>query len=86
MYILLVQESFTLEKYVEKLAQLNPETGLGPLHRNKDKSKPFDPEVHDYVARMDKLDKITFLLLTTCTTGIFVSFMPKQSQPHAVCA
>ena len=40
-----MQESFTLEKYVEKLAQLNPETGLGPLHKNKDGSTPFDPEV-----------------------------------------
>ena len=44
-----LQESFTLEKYVEKLAQLNPETGLGPLHKNKDKSKPFDPEVQEHV-------------------------------------
>lgn len=43
------QESFTLEKYVEKLAQLNPETGLGPLHKNKDESKPFDPEVRRHL-------------------------------------
>ena len=48
--ILPPQESFTLEKYVEKLAQLNPDTGLGPLHRNKDKSKPFNPEVREHVA------------------------------------
>ena len=40
-----LQESFTLEKYVEKLAQLNPETGLGPLHKSKDVNKPFEPEV-----------------------------------------
>lgn len=46
--ILPLQESFTLEKYVEKLAQLNPDTGLGPLHRSKDKSTPFDPEVPIY--------------------------------------
>ena len=38
-----LQESFALEKYVEKLAQLNPDTGLGPL--SKSKSKPFEPRV-----------------------------------------
>lgn len=38
-----LQESFTLEKYVEKLAQLDPNTGLGPL--SKSKAKPFDPKV-----------------------------------------
>lgn len=32
-----------LEKYVEKLAQLDPNTGLGPLSKKKD--MPFDPKV-----------------------------------------
>lgn len=36
-------ESFTLQKYVEKLAQLDPRTGLGPL--SKSKVKPFDAKV-----------------------------------------
>ena len=69
-----MQESFTLEKYVEKLAQLNPETGLGPLHRNKDKSKPFDPEVHEYIyyytcyKSRQTGQKFQVLLISTCTT------------------
>ena len=66
--ILPPQESFTLEKYVEKLAQLNPDTGLGPLHRNKDKSKPFNPEVHEHVACKSRQTKIMILLVATCTT------------------
>ena len=37
------QESFTLEKYVEKLAQLDQRTGLGPM--SKSKVKPFDAQV-----------------------------------------
>lgn len=57
------QESFTLEKYVEKLAQLNPDTGLGPLHRNKDKSKPFNPEVCEHVACKTGQTKVMILLV-----------------------
>ena len=57
------QESFTLEKYVEKLAQLNPDTGLGPLHRNKDKSKPFNPEVREHVACKTRQTNIMILLV-----------------------
>ena len=37
------QDSFTLEKYVEKLAQLDQRTGLGPM--SKSKVKPFDAQV-----------------------------------------
>ena len=61
--ILPSQESFTLEKYVEKLAQLNPDTGLGPLHRNKDKSKPFNPEVREHVACKTGQTKVMILLV-----------------------
>lgn len=39
----LCQNSFTLEKYVEKLAQLDPRTGLGPL--SKSHVEPFDAQV-----------------------------------------
>lgn len=37
------QNSFTLEKYVEKLAQLDHKTGLGPM--SKSTVKPFDAQV-----------------------------------------
>ena len=32
-----------MEKYLEKLSQMNPNTGLGPLSKKKD--MPFDPQV-----------------------------------------
>ncbi|XP_064403702.1 exocyst complex component 5-like [Halichondria panicea] len=52
-------EAFTLEKYVEKLAQLNPDTGLGPL--SKSKSKPFEPQVllESFEASMHVLEDLT---------------------------
>ena len=42
-YLTPPQESFTLQKYVEKLAQLDPRTGLGPL--SKSRVEPFDAQV-----------------------------------------
>ncbi len=33
-----------LEKYIEKLTQLDPDTGLGPLKKKKE-GMPFDPKV-----------------------------------------
>ncbi len=45
------QESFTLEKYVEKLAQLDQRTGLGPL--SKSKVKPFDAQVRIHIHTHD---------------------------------
>jgi hypothetical protein len=36
-------ESFVLDKFIEKLAQLDPNTGLGPLSKKKD--VPFDSTV-----------------------------------------
>ena len=37
-----LQESFALDKYIEKLSQNDPATGIGPL--GKSKVKPFDPK------------------------------------------
>ncbi len=62
-----LQEAFTLEKYVEKLAQLNPDTGLGPL--SKSKSKPFEPQVL-CLNRMEKC--VTWLVGCTYCTGEIV--------------
>lgn len=38
-----LQDSFVLERYVEKLTQLDPSTGMGPLARKEGVS--FDPKV-----------------------------------------
>lgn len=36
------QETYALDKYIEKLSQSDPATGIGPL--SKTKVKPFDPK------------------------------------------
>ena len=63
---ILNQESFVLDKYVEKLTQLDPNTGLGPL--KKKEGMPFDPKV--------LLKSFQVLLVNLFTDSVFykVSF------------